>query len=232
MAIVANPIIGRASGSVGNATFSQWKGRNVLKQKPTIVTNPRTALQVANRTKFSLLMQLGKLMEIVCKIGFLQDKSISWLNNFVRHNTGSQLLQWNATNNEWEVHPINISVSDGSIYPTVFDVVALPLVGDEPSLAISWSQSPVSGQDADDKFVYSIFNVSDGNNLLISNTQLTINRVGYDPITDNGLMHQAFLYGLDVSSAVDLIICGFFVNASGNAVSPNYNVAYTFPAQP
>lgn len=34
MARVQNTLIGRASGSVGGATFTTWKGINVLKSKP------------------------------------------------------------------------------------------------------------------------------------------------------------------------------------------------------
>ena len=69
MAIVQNTLIGRSSGRVGNAVFTQWKGKNVLKQKPEIVTNPRTALQQQQRSRFTTLMAIGKSLRPILQFG-------------------------------------------------------------------------------------------------------------------------------------------------------------------
>lgn len=53
MAVVSNPLIGKSKQSAGGVTFTSWKGRNVLKNKATSVANPRSPLQVANRTRLS-----------------------------------------------------------------------------------------------------------------------------------------------------------------------------------
>jgi hypothetical protein len=53
MAIPSNTLIGKTKGSVGNVTFTTWKGRNVIKEKSNSPANPRTPAQVAQRAKFS-----------------------------------------------------------------------------------------------------------------------------------------------------------------------------------
>lgn len=57
MAIVQNPLIGRAKKSLANATFTTWKGRNVVKGKPISVANPQSPAQVAQRTRFKGCVQ-------------------------------------------------------------------------------------------------------------------------------------------------------------------------------
>ena len=62
MAQVNNPIIGHARGKVGSVVFSTWKGKNIIKEKPATVANPRTANQVANRSRFVAMIALAKLL--------------------------------------------------------------------------------------------------------------------------------------------------------------------------
>lgn len=53
MAIVNSIVLGRAKGSIGNVTLATVKGRVIAKQKPTIVSNPRTETQQLQRSKLS-----------------------------------------------------------------------------------------------------------------------------------------------------------------------------------
>lgn len=52
MAVVQNPLIHRASGSVGNSIFSKWKGKNTLRSKSIAPYPPPSLLQSVQRTKF------------------------------------------------------------------------------------------------------------------------------------------------------------------------------------
>jgi hypothetical protein len=52
MGKIPQGILGGVSGSVGGVVGTSWKGINVIKTKPLTVANPRTAGQVAQRTKF------------------------------------------------------------------------------------------------------------------------------------------------------------------------------------
>ncbi len=58
MAILQNPLIGRAKQKLGNTVFSAQFGKNTLRTKPLTIKNPKTAGQVAERTRMKKLVQL------------------------------------------------------------------------------------------------------------------------------------------------------------------------------
>jgi len=60
MAVVQNPIIGRARGSVATTTFTTWKGLNVIKAKPISVANPKSEGQVQQRGRLRFISRLSR----------------------------------------------------------------------------------------------------------------------------------------------------------------------------
>ena len=52
MAIVQNPLIGQASGSVRGLTFQHYNGKNIIRRKPFTQTTERTMSQIENQDKF------------------------------------------------------------------------------------------------------------------------------------------------------------------------------------
>jgi hypothetical protein len=58
MAILQNPLIGRAKKKLGNTVFSKQFGKNTLRTKPLDVKNPRTPAQMAVRKRMKKLVQL------------------------------------------------------------------------------------------------------------------------------------------------------------------------------
>ena len=60
MAVIQNPIIGRAKQKFSNAIFSTWLGVNVLRSKPLSVANPRTENQIVNRNRIGFLGKIAK----------------------------------------------------------------------------------------------------------------------------------------------------------------------------
>ena len=63
MAKVSNTLIGKTRGSVGNVTFTVWKGRNVIKEKSNAPANPNTLLQQAQRAKFKRINKYVGLLD-------------------------------------------------------------------------------------------------------------------------------------------------------------------------
>ena len=63
-------LIGKGSGSAGNVTVLQLKGQTILKQKATIVSNPRTAKQVAQRRMINRAVYVWQLLGGVLKQGW------------------------------------------------------------------------------------------------------------------------------------------------------------------
>lgn len=68
--VVSNPLIGKSKQSMGNATFSTWKGINVLKEKPQSVANPQTDGQIMQRSAFSQMVAAFRNMPAVVRAGF------------------------------------------------------------------------------------------------------------------------------------------------------------------
>lgn len=72
MAIVSSIAIGRASGPIGNVSFSTQKGRVIARQKPTVVSNPRTQDQRTQRKKFSSAVVAWYMIGNAVKSGITQ----------------------------------------------------------------------------------------------------------------------------------------------------------------
>ena len=72
MAIINSIILGRAKGSIGNVSFSTQKGRVIARQKPSIVTNPRTQAQLDQRAKVSAANVAWYMIGNVVKSGITQ----------------------------------------------------------------------------------------------------------------------------------------------------------------
>ena len=58
MAVVQNPIIGRARGQAGGMVFTTQFGRNVLKSKALSVANPKTDKQLGRRAAMTQTVAL------------------------------------------------------------------------------------------------------------------------------------------------------------------------------
>lgn len=63
-------ILGPFSGKVGTVVGSFWKGRFVMRGRPTHMTNPNTPAQQAQRARFSLVSATLAPMRPVINIGF------------------------------------------------------------------------------------------------------------------------------------------------------------------
>jgi len=81
-------IMGGFSGNVGNVVGSTWKGVDYMKSKPTHVANPKTAAQVAQRTKMKTLVLLVQfiLVALVQKLWNASAVKMSGFNAFVKAN--------------------------------------------------------------------------------------------------------------------------------------------------
>jgi hypothetical protein len=88
MAVIKQGILGGFSGKVGSVIGSSWKGRAVMKSQPLSVSNPNTAGQQSQRTKFKSITQLGStlLSGYVQKVCNVISGSITGYNLFVQTN--------------------------------------------------------------------------------------------------------------------------------------------------
>jgi len=100
MGIIKRGILGGFSGKVANIVGTSWKGRAVMKSLPLSVANPRSAGQVKQRTRFSVISKLASSINVQW-VKPLWDRfagDISGYNDFVKQNivfvTDAGLVIW------------------------------------------------------------------------------------------------------------------------------------------
>jgi len=87
MAIVQNPITGRTKKKFGTAVFSKQFGKNTMRTKAIEVHNPKTLAQRQQRTKFTLMVALSRMVMSFIRVGFKQAAiGMSQFNVFVSNN--------------------------------------------------------------------------------------------------------------------------------------------------
>lgn len=87
MAIISSGQLGKASGSVGNMTYSVIGGRTIARQKPVFVRNPNTEAQQLQRGKMAQVVGLFQQVGALCAKTFtVRKKHSSIYNEFVSRN--------------------------------------------------------------------------------------------------------------------------------------------------
>ncbi len=135
MAVVSNTITGKTRGSVGNVTFTSWKGLNVMKSKPAHVHNPNTVLQQISKAKMIKTVEFYQNCSACVNLGFSQ-RAIkkSAYNAFV-----SKTIKGAGLVFEDEVAcilPEHLMVSDGSL--AITPITSASGVAATKTFTINW----------------------------------------------------------------------------------------------
>jgi hypothetical protein len=133
MAVIKQGILGGGSGSIGGVVMTAWKGRAVIKAKPISVANPQSDGQVAQRTSFKAIAQLGALIltTYVQKICNVLSGNITGYNYYVSQNKS-------AYNSVGELVPANLRIGGGKIQlPASLDTV---VKATSNNLDIEWTE--------------------------------------------------------------------------------------------
>ena len=149
MAVVQNTLIGKSKQSVGGTTFSTWKGINVLKSKPTSVANPKTDLQLMQRSALQQVVSIYRLINVAIKKG--------WRKFAV------QKSEYNAFTSDALTGAFDFTAPPAAdLDPTLLKITngTVTSGGDEPTavvnmmggLNLSWSNALVGNQAATDEF--------------------------------------------------------------------------------
>lgn len=70
MGKISQGVLGGFSGKVGNVVGGTWKGIDYMRIKPSNVSNPRSAGQVDQRSKFSTTLRFLQTMTDFLRVGF------------------------------------------------------------------------------------------------------------------------------------------------------------------
>lgn len=156
MAKVANVLIGKSSGSVGGTTFSSWRGINVLKSKPTIVANPRTDAQLAQRAAFSFIVAVFRIMVGILQLGFKEMAvKMSAFNAYSSHNLRNAMDLSSPPTATFK--PADFKISKGTISDTAISGVAADK-SDGTVVFTYANTASLPGQSATDKPVIAVYN--------------------------------------------------------------------------
>jgi hypothetical protein len=146
MAKPQNVLIGKTSGSVGDATFTSWLGINVLKSKAVNnYTNP-TAEQLQNNSKFGVMQAFAKMIATFIVSGFKAMKiGRTEYNAFQKANPYSVVIGGSAPN--FFVDPSEIKISQGPELPAGLAAAEKEADGAN-DIVIQWIASVGAPQDS------------------------------------------------------------------------------------
>jgi len=208
MARVQNVLIGRASGSVGNATFSTWKGINVLKAKPESVAQPNTPAQQGQKNRMALMVSVYRLIASVILFGYKEQAiKMSEYNAFVSDNI-MDAINLDVSQVATMDYP-NLKVSKGTIGDTAIKTGTADSAN--RTVKITWDATPipVGGTATDIGYVviYDVTNdlwiISDGTLLRSAGTYTsdTLSNVAIGQVYKSYL----FFYASDGGSSSDSV---------------------------
>lgn len=214
MAIVQNPIVGRAKNKFAGAVFSTWKGLNVLRSKPLTVANPKSPAQRLQREKLRQGVELYRKMPGTIQKGFSQQAvGMSEYNAFM-----SDLLK-NAidgsTEENVEIDYTELLLAKGTMQSTPIKEVSF----EDHAGIVTWSTSGglAPGQSSSDSGYVVLIHVADvGGKVTVMTQQIDVIRSGGESGINNGLYQVAG----------DVYIYLFFVSNVNGSISDSTMTEY------
>lgn len=116
MAVVQNPLIGKAKQSVSNFTFTSWKGRNVVKSKTFTYNDRRTDVQLDNRARLSLMSWAARAYRNALRTGFrTKATDVTEYNLFTSKAFNYPLSSTTSRNEFRTLNPKSVQLSSGNL---------------------------------------------------------------------------------------------------------------------
>jgi len=170
MARVSNTLIGKASGSVGNATFSTWKGINVLKEKAVSVANPNTDLQIMRRSALSQSVAIYRLISAAVSVGFKKLATGMSAYNAWASNALKDAFDYSSPPTATFV-PSDLLISKGTITSTAIGTIVADRSANTAVVTFS-STVDAPGQSLTDKAVLAVYNTNENDWVSLATSDL------------------------------------------------------------
>lgn len=182
MAKPQNVLIGKTKGSVGDATFTQWKGTSVLKSKAVNNYSNPTPEQMQNNSKFGVMSLFAKQIAFFILAGFrAMAVKMTEYNAFSKANPYSVVIGGTAPN--YFVDPTEIKISQGPELPYGVSA-ALKEADGTDTVLVTWDSS--TGLPSDAIMYAAAFSNTTGE-LLASSLGSVIGSVGSLELVATGL---------------------------------------------
>lgn len=160
MSIVQNVLIGRSKNKIGNAVFTTWKGKNVLKSKPLTVENPRTDAQLMRRDAMTKIVAFYRSIAGIVFLGWKQLAiGKSEYNAFVSYNLLNAFDY--STPPTASFLPEDVLISKGTIAPAPISTVTTS--NGTATVTVTWpTTAALPGQAVTDKALIVVNNKDTG----------------------------------------------------------------------
>ena len=113
MATIVKGILGGFSGKVGTVVGGTWKGIDYMRSKASSIANPKTAAQLDQRLRFSIMGKFLRPLTAFLRIGFkAQAVKMSGSNAAMSYNLAHAL---NGTYPDYDVDFTKVLVSQGTL---------------------------------------------------------------------------------------------------------------------
>jgi hypothetical protein len=139
MGRIKQGILGGFSGKVGTVIGASWKGGSYMRARPLHTRNPRTAGQVAQRTRFALTMTLLRPLTALLRVG--------WALRAVGQTPFNAAMAYTVRNvvagsyPDWEIDPAKFKISVGALAPAANPAA----VAEATTLTFTWDDNSGTG---------------------------------------------------------------------------------------
>jgi hypothetical protein len=117
MGTIRKGVLGGFSGKVGTVVGSSWNGISFMRSLPGKVRNPRTLLQMNQRTKFALTINFLKPMSALLRTGWkLYAYGQSAINAAVSYTLANAIT---GAYPDYAIDPAKVLISCGSLTPAL-----------------------------------------------------------------------------------------------------------------
>lgn len=165
MGKIGRGILGGVSGKVANIVGARWKGIDYIRAKPQSVKNPRTQLQVNQRTKFSLVLRFLQPNLNFIKVGYK-----NYAVKKSQFNSAMSYVLNNAITGEYPDYELDYSLallSRGNLTGALNPVFDLTTPG---TVEFSWDDNSGEGSAlATDKVMVVAYNPLKGESVFVVN---------------------------------------------------------------
>lgn len=147
--------MGGFSGKVGNIVGASWKGISYIRSLPASIRNPRSEKQVTQRSKFSLVGKLLKLVNPILRVGFksIAGNGKSTFSAAMAHNINNAVT---GVYPDFEIDYANVMIAAGPLYPANNVTAAC----EEGSLSFAWDNKVLNNAADSDRVMVIACNVS------------------------------------------------------------------------
>lgn len=168
--------IGTITGSVGDLTFTTWKGKKVVKQKVARNNTSASPAQVAQRTRFAAIAALTGALAPVIRVGFNDEAAQETAQNVFQRRNADRLTELNGV---FTPSYSELEISSGPVAPIAG--LELGSAGAGGNYAVTWSNNS-NGSSAlpTDRIFLAVFSRNSGTARAVDTgrTRADLNMVG------------------------------------------------------